>query len=84
MSALAALMLWAVACSHLDAKQPVLLRYTVLLLPVLMVIAYGMLALVLLVYGVLTFKSMPEEAASLRAEVQEAHAWLRAKGVHIS
>lgn len=50
-------------------------------LPVLAVVAFGVYALVLLIHGVLTFRTVPAEADKLRLDIEEAFAFLRRKGV---
>lgn len=78
-SALAfAIAVWAALLSaELEPTQHTL----VLLAPVLAVLAFGGYCFIALVYGVLTFRSWPEEAQLLKKEVEVAKADLAKRGI---
>jgi Dolichol-phosphate mannosyltransferase subunit 3 (DPM3) len=80
---LVALTAWLATCYTLPAGSDKAVRLAIFALPAVALSAYGAFALALLAHGVLTFRSVPEEAAALRAEVQEAHTYLRRQGVHL-
>lgn len=50
-------------------------------LPLLVVVASGIYALILLIHGVVTFRTVPAEAEKLKQDIDEAFAFLRRKGV---
>ncbi|KAF8071067.1 Dpm3 [Scenedesmus sp. PABB004] len=68
---------WAAA---LRLALPWPARGLVLAAPLLAAAALGAYMLALLVYGVLTFRSCPEEAAALHEDIRRARAALAAKG----
>eukprot|EP01025_Chloroclados_australasicus_P009844 TRINITY_DN13803_c0_g1_i1.p1 TRINITY_DN13803_c0_g1~~TRINITY_DN13803_c0_g1_i1.p1 ORF type:complete len:101 (-),score=5.75 TRINITY_DN13803_c0_g1_i1:110-412(-) len=81
---IAALLLaaWLYACSqaaHADITD--WKAQLVYLSPVLLIVAWGAYAFVLLVFGVASFRSVPSAAESLRSEMQEAQSFLRAHHV---
>jgi hypothetical protein len=52
-------------------------------LPLLAVFAFGLSLLVALVFGVLRFKTVPQEAESLQKDIQRARRALKSKGISI-
>jgi succinate dehydrogenase hydrophobic anchor subunit len=81
---LIALTAWLLACAGVGQQGSHALARFVYSLPLLAVLLYGLMASLLLVHGVATFKSVPEEAAMLRLEITEAQSYLRKQGVAIS
>ena len=71
---------WLYLCVRLAPLEPsiAILIYS---LPILLVGLFGLYALILLIHGVLTFRTVPSEAASLREEVEEALQYLRKQGI---
>lgn len=49
--------------------------------PLIVLVLVGVGTLGMLLHGVATFRTVPEEAAALRAEIEEAHQFLRKRGV---
>jgi hypothetical protein len=81
-AALLLLLIWGVLCSSANSHQlqgPLL--WAIYTLPVLLVVAFGLYALILLIHGVLTFRTVPSEAELLKRDIEEAFAFLRRKGV---
>ena len=76
-------MAWLLACTLLDARHGRVTRLLLYSLPVLALAGYGLVVLAMLIHGVCTFNSVPEEAQALRQEIQEAHTFLRSKGIHV-
>jgi dolichol-phosphate mannosyltransferase subunit 3 len=74
-------LLWALACASTPASSPLALRVAAVGLPLWLLGAFGLYALALLVWGVLTFRTVPSEADALRADVAEARAFLRQHGI---
>lgn len=56
------------------------IRFHVWLSPVYFVIAFGLCALVVVLYRTATFNDCPEAAAELKKQIQEARQDLRRKG----
>ena len=50
-------------------------------LPLLVVVASGIYALILLIHGVVTFRTVPAEAEKLKQDIDEAFVFRRRKGV---
>jgi hypothetical protein len=77
---------WFWACVAVQSSDSTghMLKYFVLSLPATVLAIYGLYASILLVYGVCTFRTVPKEAAQLRAEIDEAHQFLRKRGVHVA
>ncbi|KAF6265908.1 hypothetical protein COO60DRAFT_768964 [Scenedesmus sp. NREL 46B-D3] len=68
---------WAAA---LQLSIPTPARVAVLLAPLLLLVAFGMYMFLLLVYGAVTFRSCPEEARALHADICRARNDLLGRG----
>lgn len=71
---------WLFLCVKLAPAEPVI-SILVYSLPILLLGLFGLYALALLIHGVLTFRTVPSEAASLRVEVEQAVHFLRKQGI---
>lgn len=81
-AALLLLFIWGALCvfaSSSNLEGPLL--WVIYTLPLLAVVAFGLYALILLVHGVLTFRTVPAEADKLKQDIDEALSFLRRKGV---
>jgi Dolichol-phosphate mannosyltransferase subunit 3 (DPM3) len=74
-------LLWALAWSSTSDSSPLLVRVAAGGLPLWLLTAFGIYALTLLIWGVLTFRTVPSEAEALRADIDEARIWLRKHGI---
>lgn len=81
--ALALIVTWVLGCIAVRDSEIAALQRGVYLAPVAAAAIYAAVVLCMLAWGVCTFRSVPEEAASLREEVAEARAFLRKRGVSI-
>lgn len=77
----AATAVWLAACysvpESLDSSQQLALWF----LPLLLLAMWGLYALVLLIAGVLSFRTVPAEAESLRRDIDEANRFYLKRGV---
>lgn len=73
---------WLYLCAQLAPREPAI-AILIYSLPVLVLGLFGLYALILLIHGVLTFRTVPSEAASLRVEVEEALQFLRKQGIDL-
>lgn len=81
-AALLLFVIWGVLCSSASSSElegPLL--WAIYTLPLLVVVASGIYALILLIHGVVTFRTVPAEAEKLKQDIDEAFAFLRRKGV---
>jgi hypothetical protein len=77
------LLLWLAVCTLVsrDKEVPGAVVWSIYTLPVSALAAYGLYAFILLVHGVLTFRTVPSEAEKLRADIDEALTFLRQRGI---
>jgi len=73
--------IWLFLCVKLAPAEPAI-AILIYALPILVLGLFGLYALALLIHGVVTFRTVPSEAASLRVEVEEAIYFLRKKGIN--
>lgn len=79
--ALVLLLIWGVLCSTATEGLEGPLLWVIYTLPLLAVIAFGLYALILLIHGVLTFRTVPAEAENLKLDIDEAFAFLTRNGI---
>jgi succinate dehydrogenase/fumarate reductase cytochrome b subunit len=81
-AALLLFVIWVVLCSSAaSAELQAPLLWVVYTLPLLTVALFGLYALLLLIHGVCTFRTVPSEAEKLKQDIEEAFAFLRRKGI---
>jgi len=62
-------------------SPPGQVRHLITLGPVILLLAFGLYALVLLIHGVVVFRTVPEEAELLQRDIVRAKRALSAKGL---
>lgn len=80
------LLMWGAAAFSLQQRDDVshTMKAVVTLAPLIVLVMAGIATLGMLLHGVATFKTVPEEAVALRAEIEEAHQFLKEHGVATS
>ena len=74
---------WLSACLGVQSHVVAVFRYAVFAAPLLLLAFLGFYAFILLVLGVMNFRTVPGEAESLRTDIAEAREYFRVARIHL-